>query len=77
MIKKYFFLSQKDDEGAGLLSHGDDEENPTIARLKNIKSLADNVKQKSQAIADNLHKDTEHLKGAIDKVNFGSLRTTK
>jgi hypothetical protein len=52
-----------------LLVDGDEEENPTIARLKNIKSLAEGVKQKSQSIADNLNKDTEQLRSAIDKVN--------
>ena len=60
-----------------MLGHPDLEEHPTIARLKNIKTLAEGVKTKSQTIADNLYKDTEHLHSAINKANFVLLRPKK
>jgi hypothetical protein len=61
-------MKEYDTETRGLLRDNDLDEDPTIARLKNIKRLADSVFDKSKAVATNLNKDTEGLQSALDKV---------
>ena len=67
-----------DEESAGLLDRHslfETGESKSSAMLLNIKRLADGVRDKSQAVATALNKDTDSLMQALDKVWLDNHRT--